>query len=163
MSNRNRVSERAELIYLFLSNRRNEVWRKSDVLNELGLQDSKTTRRAIGRARELAADDGLYLTIPDYDNGYTMGLTDDPSAAVDNALWLARVANGVTVPKHIADDFMRERMNKLAGSERAYIHLADKALEATRSIQAASDELVKALMKERRESRRDGDDGSVGV
>jgi len=162
MSTRNRVGERAELIYLFLSNRVNEVWRKSELLAELELQDSKTTRRAIARARELAADDNLYLTIPDYDNGYTMGLTDDPSSAVDNALWLARVANGVNVPKHIADDFMRERMSKLSGTERAYIRLNDKTIELTRSVQAAADELVKEMIQERRESRRGGD-GSVGV
>lgn len=156
MSNRDRVSHRAELIYEFLRNRRETPHRKREVLDELGLNDSKTTRQAIARARELAKQDGLYLTIPVYENGYTMGLTEDPSAAVDPALWLARVETGVRVPKDIADEFMRERMSKLSASERAYIHLADRAVEANRSIQDAMGELVDALIEERRQSTSAG-------
>lgn len=156
MSGRDRVGARAQLIYEHLRTRPGQALRKPDLLAALDLNDSATTRRAIQRARELAEADGLYLTVPVYDNGYTMAVTDDPSAAVDPAMWLARTEHGVGVPRHIADDFMKSRMGKLSASERAYVHLQDQVNELVAATQQSAQALAKALMDERRESRNAG-------
>lgn len=160
MSNRNRVGVRAQRIYEYLRDRQGQALRKAELLAVLELTDSKTTRSAIQRARELAEADGLYLTVPVYDNGYTMAVTDDASAAVDPAMFLARVGQGVEVPKHIADEFMRSRMEKLSPTDRAYLHLQDKIDAALSGAQAARDEIVRAQIELRREQRK-ADQGSA--
>lgn len=149
----NKIDLRARRIYDYLRERLNEPVRKQELLDELGLQSSKTTRVAIGRARDLAAADDLYLTIPVEANGFTMAVTDDVSAAVDPALWLSRVEHGVAVPRHIADDFMRSRMENLTPIDRAYVHMQDRINASVGSIQEAASELVKAQMEFRRELR----------
>lgn len=153
----NRVANRAQRIYDYLKQRQGEAFRKADVLNALDLNDSKTTRTAIKRARELAQADGLYMAIPVYENGYTTCVTDDPRAAMDAALWLVGVENGVRVPRHIADEFVKARMSKLSPSERAYVHLTDKLNDLVKGTQDAAQEVVNALVKERREARREQD------
>lgn len=152
-----KVEVRGQRIYAYLKEQPNTPHRKHEVLDALDLQDSHTTRRAIQRARELAEADDMYLTIPVFENGYTLAVTDDASAAVDPALWLARVEHGVRVPREIADDFMRSRMRDLAPIDRAYVRWQDKVRQATESITEGLDELVKANMEMRREQRRDSD------
>lgn len=158
------VQIRGQRIYNYLRSHLNRPFRKEDLFRHLDLNSSGTTRRAIQRARELAEADGLYLTVPVAANGYTMGVTDDPSAAIDPALWLAKCEEGVRVPREIAEDFVRSRFEAMSAQDRAMtkavIALRD-AMESQEQQRKQLNEVTDALIEARRELRAGQSNGSA--
>lgn len=147
---RHRTEDRAREIYAFLKANLNTVYKIKDLLDELGLYDGTTTRSAIRRARDMAADDGLCFPVACFDNGLTYCVTDDPGAVIDPSMHLAKIANGVGVRKDIHDDFIRSRMAKLAPVDRAMFNSLEKFEFAQREQRVAYAEVLKAITAVRR-------------
>lgn len=154
---RNRVEERARAIYDHLRADLNTLYTLHDLLAAVDLRESATTRTAIGKARELAAEDGLCLPVACPANGYTYCVTDDPGAVVDPSMHLGRISIGVGVRKDVHDDFIRSRMSKLSPADRSMFHSLEKYEEAQRATREAYNEITKAMVAVRRE-RRDEDE-----
>lgn len=152
---RQRVAERAELIYGYLRENLNEPHSIHDLLGALSMQPTNTTRRAIRKARDLAESDGLCFPIACPANGNTYCVTDDPSAAVDPSLHLGSIALGVGVRKDVHDDFIRSRMAQLSPVERSMFHSIEKYEEAQRASRVAHQEVIKAMVGMRRAGRED--------
>ena len=150
---RDRVEERAQMIYVYLKARLNQPLTIGQLLQGTGLRDSATTRSGIRRARDHAERDGLCFPVACPANGFSYTVTDDPSAAFDPSLHLGRLAQGIGVRKDVHDDFIRARMSKLTQSERAMFHATEKYEQAQRASREAYQEITKALVGLRRESR----------
>src|SRR5690606_19041985 len=98
---RTTVDDRAEQIFSFLRRNLNQPYRLPDLLRALRLQDSRKTRRAIKRARDLAEAAGLFFPVPCPANGHTYIVTDDPLTVLDPAIHLARIEAGVRATKEV--------------------------------------------------------------
>lgn len=159
---RTRVNDRAQLIYDFLKLNLNTVYKIGDLLTELDLNDSKTTRTAIRRARGLAEKDGLCFPVACPANGFTYCVTDNPAAVLDPSIHLGTIGVGVGVRKDVHDEFMRSRMAQLSPSERSLVLSMEHMDAAAREQRQAYGEVMKAIVGLRRGLRKDdGDEGGV--
>jgi len=152
---RNRVQERGEIIYSFLRDRLNEPFTIKELMSALSLHDGSTTRAAIRRARDLAADDGLCFPVACWDNGLSYCVTDVPATVIDPSIHLGKIALGVGVRKDVHDDFIRSRMAKLTPVDRAMFHSLEKFEAAQREQRAAYADVLKAITEIRRSQRGD--------
>jgi hypothetical protein len=154
---RNRVAERAEQIYSYLKADLNRPHLIGDILHKLKIKDGATTRAAIKRARELATADGLHFPTACPANNFSYTVTNDPSAAFDPVLHLARLAQGVQATKKVGVDFMDEHVREMQPSDRAmakgYLAFEKTIEDAVSTVQAAAAELTKATVSARREMR----------
>lgn len=154
---RSRVEQRARRVYEHLKGNRNKPYRLPDLLAALNLQDSRTTRAAIRRAREYAAEDGLCFPVACPANGHTYCVTDDPSAVVDPSMHLGRIGLGIGVRKDVHDDFIRSRSAQLTPVERSMVHSLEKYEAAQRASREAYSDITKAMVAMRREQRQASD------
>jgi hypothetical protein len=155
---RTRVDDRAQKIYDFLKGRLGRPYRVGDLLARVDLTDNATNRAALRRVKYLAEKDGLCCPYPTSSNGYTYTVTDDPTAALDPALHLARGQQGLEIPKTVYQDFVKSRMSKLEPGERkvakAWMDFEDKV----KAVNSGAAELTKAIIAMRREDRDRRDD-----
>jgi hypothetical protein len=155
--NRNRVENRAQMIYAHLMLHRNQRFTMPQLCKALGIHDGSTTRTAIRRARGLATEAGYHFPPAVPANGCTYTVTDLPEKALDPSLHMARIETGVRARKENGIEFMRRERNKLPADLRPVVdmHLTihDAAREALGTIQRAADDMVVNLVKARREQR----------
>lgn len=154
---RNRVENRAHMIYDHLVINMGRKFSMSDLCVSLGITDSATTRSAVRRARDLASESGLHFPPAVPQNGCTYTVTDLPELALDPSLHMARVESGVRARKEDGIEFMRRERHKLPSELRPVVdmHLTvhDAARQALGTIQKAADDMVIGLVKARRETR----------
>lgn len=160
---RSRVDDRAHVIYAFLKEDGNfkKPFRGTNLLRCVGLEDNATNRAALKRLKYMAEVENLCCPYPVAANGYTYTLTDDPTAAFDPALHLARGQAGLEVPKVVYEDFLKSRLSKLPKDERevakAWMDFEDKV----RAVNAGAADLTKVIVAMRRDMRRPSDDDAA--
>lgn len=154
---RNRVDNRAHLIYNHLVLHIGESFTMPSLCKALRIKDGSTTRAAVNRARDLATEAGYHFPPAVPANGFRYMVTDLPAEALDPSLHMARIESGVRKRKEDGIEFMRRERNKLPGDLRPIVdmHLTiyDTAKQALSTIQKAADDMVVKLVKARRESR----------
>lgn len=153
---RNRIAERSEAIYAFLLERINEKFTIGDLIAELGLQDSRTTRKAIRRAADLAENDGMFLPIACPANGFTYCVTDDPENVVDPTIHLSSIANGVEMRKDSHADFLSSNSHELDPLTRELMKGMSEMEEASRKSRDAYAAMTRTMVAMRREARKEG-------
>jgi hypothetical protein len=158
---RNRVENRAQMIYTHLMLHRNETFTMPQLCKALGIHDSSTTRTAIRRARDLATEAGYHFPPAVAANGHTYTVTELPERALDPSLHMARIETGIRERKENGIEFMRRERSKLPADLRPVVdmHLTvhDAARQALGTIQKAADDMVVNLVAARREQRKSED------
>lgn len=154
---RSRVENRAQMVYDFLALHMGEGYTLQELCIELGIDAGSTTRAAIRRARDLAAEAGYHFPPAVPQNGQRYKVTNLPQDALDPSLHMARIETGVRERKEDGIEFMRRERSKLPVDLRPVVdmHLTvyDAARQALGTIQQAADDMVVGLVKARRESR----------
>lgn len=154
---RDRVENRAQMIYAHLMLHRNQPYTMPQLCKALGINGGSTTRAAIRRARDLATEAGYHFPPAVPANGQTYTVTDLAEKALDPSLHMARIETGVRERKENGIEFMRRERTKLPADLRPVVdmHLIihDAAREALGTIQRAADDMVVNLVKARREQR----------
>ncbi len=157
MSTRNRVENRAQMIYDHLVTHMGQKFTMPDLCQSLGITDGATTRSAVRRARELSTGAGYHFPPAVPQNGMTYTVTDLPELALDPSLHMSRIESGVRARKEDGIEFMRRERHKLPLELRPVVdmHLTvhDAARQALGTIQKAADDMVIGLVKARREGR----------
>lgn len=154
---RNRVENRAHLIYEFLSLHMGEGFTLPQLCEELDIEPGSTTRTAIRRARDLATEVGLHFPPAVPQNGSTYRVTNLAADAFDPTLQMGRVRRGVEDREAVGVEFMRQERNKLDPADRplvdSYIEVYDTTAKALASIRKSFDDTVMYLVSVRRKAR----------
>lgn len=159
MASRERVQNRAELIFNFLAENINKGYTKPELLAELHLQAGSTTDAAIKRAREMAAEAGLHLPPAVPANEFRYMVTGLAENALDPTVHMGRIETGVRRRKESGIEFMRRERANLPPDLRPivdmYITVEDATTSALSTIRKAGDDMVVAIAKARSEQRRE--------
>lgn len=154
---RDRVENRAQLIYGYLVTHLGDGFTMPELCSALGITDGSTTRSAMRRARDLATEAGYHLPPAVPQNGMRYMVTNLPGDALDPSLHMARIEAGIRERKEDGIEFMRRERTKLPPDLRPVVdmHLTvyDAAKTALGTIQQAADDMVVGLVKARRENR----------
>ena len=158
MSTRNRVDNRAHLIYDFLAEHMGEGYTMPELCIELDIHDGSTTRAAIRRARDLATEAGYHFPPAIAANGFQYKVTTLAADALDPALQMSRIERGVRVRKEDGYEFIRRERRTMPADMRPLADLLltvhDNTQRALSAVQKAMDDYVVSLMSARREQRK---------
>lgn len=156
---RNRVDNRAELIYNHLALHMGKGFTMPALCRAVGITDSATTRAAIRRARDLATEAGYHFPPAIAANGFEYRVTNLAEDALDPTLQMSRIETGVRKRKETGIEFMRRERKGLPSELRPIVdmHLTifDATVKALGTIQAAADDMVIELVKARKRQRKD--------
>lgn len=150
---RERVQVRAERIYLHLREHLNQPFRIADLCKALAITNNATTQRAIRRAREMAEAEGLHFPVACPANDFSYTVTDDPAAAFDPVLHLARIAQGVEATKQVGVDFMQQHKKELDPAASAYLAFEEEVRDALNRVAGSAAHITKVLVDARRRER----------
>lgn len=154
---RNRVENRAHLIYEHLALHMGEGFTLRQLCEDLDIQPGSTTRSAISRARDLATEAGLHFPPAVPQNGHTYKVTKLAADALDPTLHMGRIRAGVAQRENTGVEFMKRERAKLPPDLRpivtSYIELKDVIDKTQAQIQRSFDDAVIAFVKARREQR----------
>lgn len=159
MTTRNRVENRAHLIYDYLTKDGNfgNGFTKPQLCKSLRIKPSATTEAAIRRARDLAAEAGYHFPPAVPQNGHRYKVTRLAEDALDPTLQMERIRSGVERRANVGRKFMEREKAKLPPDVRplvtAYLTLKDQVEKSQATIQRAFDDAVIATVKARRETR----------
>lgn len=142
-----RVEDRARQIYAYLTTPMNTPHRLADMCADLGIDPNATTRRAIRKAAEYAAEDGLCLPCAEpREGGPVYVVTDEAAAALDSTFWLAKIAVGVGVISDKQADWMQStRLRGMSEADRAMFEAMEAMREQDRAHNASKAATLKAL------------------
>ena len=154
---RNRVDNRAQMIYQFLLAHRGERFTMPQLCASLDINPGTTTRTAIRRARDLATADGHHFPPAVPQNGHGYMVTDLAADALDPTLQMGRIRDGVQARENAGIAFMKAQRDTLDKADRplvdSYIEVADITTKALASIQRSFDDTIMFLVKQRRKVR----------
>ena len=154
---RNRVENRAHLIFEFLASHMGEKFTLPELCEELSIEPGSTTRTAIRRARDLATEAGLHFPPAVPQNGMRYMVTNLAADALDPTLQMGRIRSGVANRENTGVEFMKRERAKLPPDLRpivtSYIELKDVIDKTQAQIQRSFDDAVLAFVKARREQR----------
>lgn len=154
---RNRVENRAQAIYAFLTLHMGHGYTLVELCHELDIEPGSTTTSALRRARALASEAGYHFPPAIAENNYRYKVTKLAVDAIAPTLQMARVERGVRMRKEDGIEFMRRERSGLPADLRPVVdmHLSvhDAAVKALGTIQAAADDMVLALVDSRRKQR----------
>lgn len=157
MTSRNRVDNRAHLIYDFLALHLGDGFTMPDLCAELGITDGSTTRAAIRRARDLATEAGLHFPPAIAANDFTYRVTRLAEDALDPALQMARIERGVRLRKEDGYEFIRRERRSMPAEMRPVADLLltvhDQTKVALAAIQKAMDDYVVSIIGGRKDQR----------
>lgn len=162
MTSRDRVEQRAQLIYEFLSLHLGEGYTIGELCDELDIENSATTRSAINRARDLAAEAGRHFppAVPQNEHRYLV--TELAEDAVDPTLHMSRIGAGVRRREESGIEFMRRERRHLSPELKPIADYMVKSYDTTRraigELQRVADDMVAELVKVRRGMRNTEDD-----
>ena len=158
MSTRNRVDNRAHLIYDFLAEHMGEGYTMPELCIELDIHDGSTTRAAIRRARDLATEAGYHFPPAIAANGFQYKVTTLAADALDPALQMSRIETGVRKRKEDGLEFIRRERRTMPADMRPMAELLltvhDETVKALSAIQRGADDFVVAIMTARRDQRK---------
>lgn len=159
---RNRVENRAHLIYEYLALNMGQGFTLPQLCEELDIQPGSTTRSAISRARDLATEAGLHFPPAVPQNGHTYRVTNLAADALDPTLHMGRIRRGVTHRENTGVEFMKRERSKLPPDLKpivtSYIELKEVIDKTQAQIQRSFDDAVLAFVKVRRDQRADWPD-----
>lgn len=130
-----------------------EPFRISELCQALKVANNDTTHRAIRRARELAEADGLHFPVACPANDFSYTVTDDPAAAFDPVLHLARIAQGVEATKQVGVEFMEGHVKRLEPLAAAYLALEQEMARVADAQRVAMERMTKTFIDIRRTGR----------
>jgi len=154
---RNRVENRAHLIYDFLVKNLGKGYTITELCRALSLQPGSTTTAAIRRARELATEAGYHFPPAVPATGHVYMVTNLPGDALDPTLHMARIETGVRARKNDGIDYMRRRLRDVDPQDRpvarAFINIERKTEKALAELRKEAEDMIVELVKLRRGQR----------
>ncbi|MGH9251972.1 MAG: hypothetical protein ACRD0W_21010 [Acidimicrobiales bacterium] len=158
MSTRSRVENRAHLIYDFLVAHLGSGFTIAELCKHLRINNGATTRAAITRARDLATEAGLHFPPAVPQNGQRYMVTKLAEDAVDPTLQMGRIGAGVRHRGDVGYAFIKRERAALPPELRplvtAWLEVKDQAERSAAAIQRSFDDMVLAVVKARRDSRK---------
>lgn len=154
-----KVDIAAEVVIRFLKENLNEQYTFGELLTGTGLRNSSTARKAIMRARVLAAAEDLFMPDAVPANGFRYTLTDDPKLVLDPAAHATARALGSQRRAEQHDDFMASRRRGLSRSERMIVDARREWEESRRAADRSMATMTAAFIEMRREARTAAADG----
>lgn len=158
MSTRDRVQNRAELIYGFLLVNMGTGYTKPELCEALDITPSATTESAIKRARDMATEAGYHFPPAVPANGFRYMVTSLAEDAIDPTAHISRIEAGVRARKETGMEFMRRERKTLPNDLRPVVDMMLTVHDATQAalaaIQKAADDMTVSLVKARREQRK---------
>lgn len=154
---RDRVENRAHLIYDFLSKNLGVGFTITQLCQKLSLRPGSTTTAAIRRAREMATEAGFHFPPAVPATGQQYMVTKLPGDALDPSLHMARIEAGVRARKNDGVEFMRRRLREVDPQDRpivrAYVNIEQKTERALAELRKEADDLIVEMVKLRRGQR----------
>jgi len=154
---RDRVGERARLIFAFLDENRGVGFTLPQLCQRLQFGPGATTRAALRKARDIATEKGLHFPPAVPANRQRYMITALPADAFDPTLHMGRIATGVRNREQVGIDFIKREKRALPSDLKPlaefYLKTQEVRQRAAAELEKAADDMVMDLVKLRRGQR----------